>query len=178
MKVYTRRGDKGTSRLADHSCLNKDDRRFRVLGAIDELNSWLGLARALTEDKKLKKLLQTRQKELFEVGTEIGKAKGEKFSLNKVRQLEKEIDLWQKKLPRLKKFIYPGGDQEAAFLHLGRTVCRRVEQELTSLKQGEVINDKILIYFNRLSDWLFVLARKINQEKGSKEEVWKNARSH
>jgi cob(I)alamin adenosyltransferase len=175
MKVYTRRGDKGTSQLADNSCLNKDDCRFRVLGAIDELNSWLGLARALTEDKKLKRFLQTRQKELFEVGTELGKARAEKFSLRKVRQLEKEIDLWQKKLPRLKKFIYPGGDQEATFLHLCRTVCRRVEQELMSLKKEEEINEKILIYFNRLSDWLFVLAREINREKGVEEEVWKNA---
>jgi cob(I)alamin adenosyltransferase len=178
MKVYTRRGDKGTSRLADGSCLNKNDCRFLVLGAIDELNSWLGLARALTEDKKLKKFLQTRQKELFEVSTELGKVKKvKKFSLRKVRQLEKEIDFWQRKLPSLKSFIYPGGSQIAAFLHLGRTVCRRVEQELISLKQEEKINGKILIYFNRLSDWLFVLTREINREKGIKEEVWENVRS-
>ncbi len=176
MKIYTRRGDKGTSRLADGSCFNKGDYRFRVLGAVDELNSWLGLARALTEDKKIKRLLQTRQKELFEAGTELGRAKGaKKFSLRKVRRLEKEINLWQKQLPQLKKFIYPGGDQGAAFLHLCRTVCRRVEQELMSLKEEE-INGKIISYFNRLSDWLFVLARKINQEKKVREEVWKTER--
>lgn len=184
MKIYTRQGDKGTSRLADGSCLDKNEGRFRVLGAVDELNSWLGLARALTEDEEVKRFLQTRQEELFEASAELSRGKGptslklrgasaEKFSLRKVRQLEKEIDLWQKPLPQLKKFIYPGGDQRAAFLHLGRTVCRRVEQELMGLKKEEAINKKILIYFNRLSDWLFVLARKINREKGVKEEVWK-----
>jgi cob(I)alamin adenosyltransferase len=188
MKVYTRRGDKGISELADNSCLDKNDPRFRVLGAIDELNSWLGLTRAFTEDKRLKRILRIRQAELFEVSTELADAKNptspspgaglhgasaKKFSLRKTRKLEKEIDLWQKELPRLKKFIYPGGDQVVALLHLSRTVCRRAEQELVSLKQEEEINSKILIYFNRLSDWLFVLARKINREKGVKEEVWK-----
>ena len=174
MKVYTRRGDRGTSRLADGSCFNKDDCRFRVLGAIDELNSWLGLIRALTEDKKLGKIIQARQTDLFEVGMELADAKGhENFSIKKTRKLEKEINFWQKELPRLKRFIYPGGDQGAAFFHLCRTVCRRVEQELISLKQEEKINGKILIYFNRLSDWLFILARKVNQEKGIKEEEWR-----
>ena len=174
MKVYTRRGDKGLSRLADHSCFDKSDCRFRVLGAIDELNSWFGLVRTLTEDRKLKRFLETRQKELFEAGTELGKTKAsKKFSLRKTQQLEKEIDLWQKELPRLKNFIYPGGSQTAALLHLSRTVCRRVEQELVSLEQEEKINLKIITYFNRLSDWLFILARKINQEKGIEEEEWR-----
>ncbi len=176
MKVYTRRGDKGTSRLADNSCFDKDDCRFRVLGVVDELNSWFGLTRALTEDKRLKRFLQTRQKELFEASVELSRRKGpEKFSLRKVHRLEKEIDLWQKNLPRLKNFIYPGGSQTAVFLHLSRTVCRRAEQELVSLKQKEKINSKILIYFNRLSDWLFILARKVNQEKNIEEEEWRDA---
>jgi cob(I)alamin adenosyltransferase len=191
MKVYTGRGDKGTSELGDHSCLDKNNLRFRVLGVIDELNSWLGLIRASMDDKKLEKVLQTRQKDLFEVSSQLANAKSptsspplaglrrasaKKFSLRKVRRLEKEIDLWQKELPRLKKFIYPGGHQVAAFLHLSRTVCRRAEQELVSLDKEEKINQKILIYFNRLSDWLFVLARKVNQEKGIKEETWKAVR--
>lgn len=179
MKVYTRQGDRGTSRLADGSCLEKDRCQFRVLGAIDELNSWLGLARSSVEDKKLKKVLVSRQRDLFEAGKELGRARGsKKFSLKRVRQLEKEINFWQKELPRLRSFIYPGGHQEAAFFHLCRTACRRVEQELVSLKQEEVINEKILIYFNRLSDWLFVLARRVNQEKGVKEEVWKDVKRH
>lgn len=176
MKVYSRRGDKGTSQLADGSCFNKDNLRFRALGAIDELNSWLGLTRALVEDRRLEKILQIRQTDLFEVSAELVRTKRKKkFSLRKTRRLEKEIDLWQKGLPQLKEFIYPGGGQTAALLHLGRTVCRRAEQELIGLNKEEKINQKILIYFNRLSDWLFILARKVNQEKGIKEEVWKNA---
>jgi cob(I)alamin adenosyltransferase len=177
MKVYTRQGDKGGSRLANGSYLEKDRCQFRVLGAIDELNSWLGLVSSLVEDKRLKKILAARQRDLFEAGRELGRVRGsKKFSLKRVRQLEKEIDFWQKELPRLKSFIYPGGHQEAALLHLCRTACRRAEQDLISLKQEEAINEKILIYFNRLSDWLFVLARKVNREKGMKEEVWKDAR--
>jgi cob(I)alamin adenosyltransferase len=157
--------------------LDKNNLRFRVIGAIDELNSWLGLAKSLTEDKKLRKILQTRQEDLFEVSSELAKGRAKKkFSLRKVRKLEKEIALWQKDLPRLKSFIFPGGSQLSALLHLGRTVCRRVEQELVGLSREEETNKNVLEYFNRLSDWLFVLARKVNQEREVKEETWKTSR--
>lgn len=177
MRIYTKRGDKGTSSLANGKCLDKNNPLFRVIGAIDELNSWLGLVRSLIEDKKLRKILQTRQEELFEVCSELAKERGKKkFSLRKVRKLEKEIALWQKKLPRLKKFIYPGGEQSAALLHCARTICRRAEGELVGLSQERKVNKNILAYLNRLSDWLFVLARKVNQEAGVKEETWKSKR--
>ncbi len=177
MKVYTRKGDRGTSQLADKTCLPKNNLRFRAIGAIDELNSWFGLIRAFAaEDRQVEKALRERQKELFSIGTELAKAKQKKkFSLRETRKLEKEIDSWRKELPRLKKFIFPSGDKLAALFHLARTVSRQVEQEIVTLNQKEEINEKILVYFNRLSDWLFVLARKINQEKGIKEEAWKDA---
>jgi len=174
MKVYTKRGDKGTSRLINNQCLEKDNLRFRVIGEIDELNSWLGLVRAFTEDRKLAKILQIRQTELFLIGAELaGMKKGKRISLKEVRRLEKEIDQWHKGLPRLENFVFPSGVRSAALLHLARTVCRRAEQNLVSLDQEEKMNKKILAYFNRLSDWLFVLARKVNQEKGVEEEEWK-----
>jgi len=175
MKIYTRRGDGGNTCLGNGSCFGKNNLHFQIIGAVDELNSWLGLIRSFFQgNQKLGEILFLRQKELFLLGTELAKVNKErKFSKREAKRLEKEIDAWQKELPKLQNFIFPGGDQLAALLHCARTVCRRLEQELVALSLEEKVNKNTLIYVNRLSDWLFTLARKINAEKGIKEEIWR-----
>lgn len=175
--IYTKRGDQGKSRLKASQYLAKDGPLFKALGTIDELNSWLGLIRSFNpEDKRLDRTLKSRQTELFLISQELaGYKKGKKLSLAKVRKLEKEIDSWQKELKKINHFIFPGGKKLGSLIQVSRAVCRRTEQEVVTLNKEEKINKNILAYFNRLSDWLFILARKINQEQDYQEEVWQDA---
>lgn len=170
MKIYTRTGDKGETSLGDGTRVKKSDFRIELLGEIDELNAVLGLAGGLEEI----------QKDLYLISGIISGAKNltieqsNNFN-NHVLDFEKEIDALDKKLPELHNFISVGGTQRAGFLHLGRSVCRRAERRAVELDEKEELGGKegIIVYLNRLSDLLFMLARFENQTKKVKEKILK-----
>lgn len=177
MVIYTKRGDGGETSLYDKESrqnirISKESLRIRVIGAIDEANSFLGVCASLSEDKKLNNLIIKIQENLFRIGAVLAGAKL-RFSTSKTLVLEKEIDKLEGTLPVLKNFILPGGSPLAAHLQVARTIIRRAERELASLNQVESIKPEILSFINRLSDLLFMLARKINFEAKIREKVWK-----
>lgn len=185
-KVYTRTGDKGETALVGGKRVPKDSARIDAYGTIDELNSVLGLARALNEEKLnaasahqfLDRVLRQIQDELFDLGSEL--ATPHDFSYdgmyrvgqNEVKKLEAIIDECQKDLEPLKSFILPGGGRIAAYLHQSRTVCRRAEREILRLSRAEPLGEWPLKYVNRLSDLLFVLSRWIGKQTGEPEYLW------
>jgi cob(I)alamin adenosyltransferase len=183
-KVYTRTGDRGETALVGGRRVPKDSPRIVAYGAIDELNSILGIVRALAakESKpaaaRLIELLKGLQNELFDLGSELATPPGAEYegmwraSEAEVRALERTMDECQKSLETLKSFVLPGGGVLGAFLHQARTVCRRAEIEILELSRAEPLNPFVLRYVNRLSDLLFVLARWIAKEVGEAEFLW------
>ncbi len=184
-RVYTRSGDDGKTALVDGSRVPKDSPRVACYGAIDELNSVLGLARSFNAEKsgeafanKLEGILQRLQNELFDLGSELatppaGKYDGMfKVSAADVTALEEIIDDCQKDLTPLESFVLPGGDRVCSFLHLARTVCRRAERDILGLAREEEVGAFVLPYVNRLSDLLFVLARWVTVQAGREEILW------
>jgi len=175
--IYTKRGDRGETSLYDKESrqnirVSKDSLRIRAIGAIDETNSFLGVCVSVSDDKKLNNLLTKTQENLFRIGAILAGAKL-KFSKSKTKKLEKEIDKLEGTLPVLKNFILPGGTPLSANLHVVRVLVRRAERELVALNEVEGVNPEILTFLNRLSDYLFMLARKVNHEAGVKEGIWK-----
>lgn len=162
MVIYSKKGDKG---------LGKDSLKIQAAGAIDEVNSFLGVA-SFGINLKEKKILEEIQKDLFTVGAILAGA-NLRFYANKTKKLEKQIDKLEKELPSLKNFILPGGSLEGARLHFARTLVRRAERAIVVFSREEKVKPQILVYLNRLSDFLFVLARKVNYDKGIREEIWK-----
>lgn len=185
MKIYTKTGDRGTTSLFGGRRTDKDSLRIEAYGNVDELNSLIGVVvadfvevRPLTEVGPLKRKLLRIQAELFVLGSDLATPLDVKIKIPRVKKsfitrLEKEIDLWDKNLAPLKKFILPGGSKVGAKLHLARTVARRVERAIADLANQEKINQNTLIYINRLSDWLFTLARYVNKLDKIKEVPWK-----
>lgn len=173
VSIYTKKGDKGETGLygTNRRC-SKDSPVFRTIGAIDELNSYLGVIVSESEDKKLVGQLQKVQVNLLTVGSILS---GSKFRFSSVQttKLEKEIDEMEDKLPVLKNFILPGGNKVGAKLHFARSLARKAERSVVGLNKKEKVKPQILVYFNRLSDYLFVLARGVNLETGEAEQVWK-----
>lgn len=168
MKIYTKRGDQGETSLYGGARVPKDDLRIRTYGGLDEMNSIIGLSLA---EGQLSSGIQTSltriQSELFQLGAELAtqrkKVSGTKLiDSSQVSALELEIDEMEKDLPALKTFILPGGSKAAATIHLARAVCRRAERELITLNRAEPLRPTVLQYINRLSDYLFVVARYIN----------------
>jgi cob(I)alamin adenosyltransferase len=177
MKIYTGQGDKGQTSLFSGERVSKDSLRVDTYGSLDELNSFLGVARSLCLNKKVKETLSLLQHQIFKAGTDLATKESSKHQVSRIqeqdwRQLESLIDLLQEKLPPLKNFILPTGIPSAAFLHLARTVCRRTERLLTALMQKEDLNSELVVYLNRLSDLLFVLARYENILEKGQEELW------
>ena len=180
-KIYTKRGDKGETSLIFGERVSKDHQRIKAYGSIDELNAALGLAVSTIKNGKLYKLLQNIQNELFNVGAELASPRKLKKKTNKyyhleqskILELESIIDLYNEKLPPLRSFILPYGTFTSSALHLARTICRRAERETVSLSKQEKINPNILIYLNRLSDLLFVLARYVNKKAKISDTLWK-----
>jgi len=178
MPIYTKKGDRGTTTLFD-PCLTQNKRvkknhpRLRTIGAIDELNSYLGVAIATSEDQSLTEFLSEIQRNLFTVNSILAGAKL-KFVGRNTKSLEKKIDAIDTVIPPLKNFILPGGSQTSAHLQYARTICRRAERHLVNLDQKEKLNPELLKYINRLSDTLFTLARGSNYQLGITEEPWKN----
>ncbi|HSD09460.1 MAG TPA: cob(I)yrinic acid a,c-diamide adenosyltransferase [Candidatus Binatia bacterium] len=183
-KVYTRTGDRGETALVGGRRVAKDSQRIVAYGAIDELNSVLGIVRALATKEsskgaaRLVELLKRLQNELFDLGSELATPPDMAYegmwraSEAEVLELERTIDECQKSLESLKSFILPGGGPVGAFLHQARTVCRRAEVETLRLSHAEAVSPFVLCYLNRLSDLLFVLARWIAKEQGEPEYLW------
>ena len=184
-RVYTRTGDKGTTRLAGGQQVSKDALRVESYGAVDELSSILGLARtfnANTADDRVKarleSLLKTLQNDLFNVGGDLATPPESGFEPYRmgdadVERLEALCDELNEDLGPLKDFILPGGGPVGAFLHQARTVCRRAERRLvTALHEDVTINGGVLRFLNRLSDFLFILARWANKQIGEPEFLW------
>jgi len=172
-KVTTKTGDQGDTTLGDGSHVSKNNARIHSLGSIDELNASIGLARVtLSEDHEVD--LKSIQNDLFNIGGELSIPKVDKTLLHEDRVdfLEKMIKSINKQLPPLEEFIIPGGSETGARLHVARSICRRAERDLVSLNNIEKLSTDILIYVNRLSDYLFVLARLVIDKSGIKETQW------
>ncbi len=179
MKIYTKTGDSGTTSLFGGKRVSKADLRIDTYGTVDELNSFIGLVRDQEVNAKRKDILVEIQDRLFTIGsilaTEPGNTKVKTPSLieDDIVLLEKEMDLMEAELPPMKFFVLPGGNQSISFCHVARTVCRRAERLTISLNTHEVINPLVIKYLNRLSDYLFMLSRKMTQELGAEETPWK-----
>tara|TARA_B100001540_G_scaffold210207_1_gene185162 strand:+ start:1996 stop:2532 length:537 start_codon:yes stop_codon:yes gene_type:complete len=177
MKIYTKTGDEGKTSLFDNSRVWKSDQRIMSYGAVDELNSSLGIALSLELDSEIKDILIKLQNDLFILGSDLANPN---MSDKKIRTtpemitfLEQKIDLLEPQLEPLTSFILPGGTLLASILHLSRTISRRAETHVIALSQNEEINKDAAIYLNRLSDLMFILARAINQRKNISDIVWK-----
>ena len=173
MPIYTKRGDRGETSLSTKGVkVSKDSLRISAIGAVDELNSFLGVVRSFSEDKWLDRKLKTIQSELLTVGSILGESEL-KFYNSKTKRLEKEIDRLEKKLPKLTNFIIPGGTKIASLLHFARTLSRRAEREVVALSRIEEVKPQIIVYLNRLSDYLFILARNENYKSEVGDDLWK-----
>ena len=187
MKIYTGSGDRGKTSLFSGERLSKNNARIEAYGDVDELNSNLGvLAAALEPDSESRKELQKIQSVLLQTGawlatTPLSSSTTEldAFSKQSIRELESAIDRMEHNLPPLNDFILPGGRMTAALAHVARTVCRRAERHVVAISdvaRGNQLPESyrlLLVYLNRLSDYLFVLARFCNQEAGEEDLIWK-----
>ena len=179
MKIYTRTGDGGETGLFDGTRVSKADARVAAYGDVDELNAWLGLARASLTDKPLAAIVEQIQHDLFALGSRLAdpshriaeRVTKAGVSAGDVARLERWIDTLEAELPPLRRFILPGGTPAGAAFHVARTVCRRAERAIVGLGDGAVDPD-VIIYVNRLSDLLFVLARAVNARAGVAELEW------
>jgi cob(I)alamin adenosyltransferase len=171
-KIYTKTGDSGTTGLGDGSRISKTSLRISAIGEVDELNCNLGLLlnHELREDMRL--LILDIQHDLFDLGGELSIPQSQFIEENAVRKLENAIDLYNEELPALKEFILPGGSPTASAAHLCRAVCRRVERVVLHSEPGEPINPNLISYLNRLSDFLFVVARIVSRDSGVGEVMW------
>ena len=176
-KIYTRTGDDGTTGLGTGERVDKDSKRVEAYGTVDELNSLIGLI--LAEAKpypEVESRLTRIQHELFDMGGELCIPGTIVIGADAVEALENTLDEFNADLPPLKDFILPGGTKGAATCHIARSVCRRAERRVLSLAKEESVNDISVKYLNRLSDLLFVLARKINRDAGQPEPLWNQDR--
>lgn len=156
-------GDEGYTIIAGITML-KDDSRIYTYGSIDELSSILGYIISICKNKELNKKLETIQKHLYLAGVDLQKPKKSNISKKQIIWIENEEEKLEKKLPKLEKFILPGGTKIASLLHVARSVCRRCESNIVSITEKHKINKKLIVYINRLSDFLFLLARNENFE--------------
>ena len=174
-RIYTRGGDRGETSLGDGSRVPKLDCRIAAFGTVDELNSLLGLALAGELPGELREVVARVQNELFDLGADLSVPFGISDRLRvteeQIDTLERDCDRFNAVLPELKSFVLPGGSEAAARLHVARAVCRRAEREALAAAEELQINQLVLVYLNRLSDLLFILARTANA--GGEEPLWK-----
>ena len=179
MKIYTKRGDTGNTSLIGGTKVPKHHIRIEAYGTVDELNSWMGLIRDQKIQKKHKQLLEEIQDRLFTIGASLAsdpkKSKMKVPDLNEedVRKLEYEMDIMSDKLPEMRSFILPGGHTTVSYCHIARCVCRRAERLTTHLAQKSFVDPLVIKYLNRLSDYLFILARQLTADLKAKETPWK-----
>ncbi len=178
MKIYTKTGDKGLTSLIGGTRVPKYDLRIESYGTVDELNSYIGMIRDQDISTHHKDVLKEIQDRLFTIGAalasdpEKSKMKIPDLHQSDIELLENKMDEMNELLPELKHFILPGGDQIVSFCHISRCVCRRAERISVHLSEESYVNEKVIIYLNRLSDFLFVLARKLSQERNLPENKW------
>lgn len=177
MKIYTKKGDKGNTSLFGGRSIQKNSERIEAYGTVDELNSVIGMVLTYELSEEGKNFLNEIQHQLFILGADLAtlpekKAKIERIGSKHIDQLEQWIDKLDEKLPALTHFILPGGSAAGASLHMARTVCRRAERKVVALKESDPVSDECVIFLNRLSDLLFVMARFENHESGIKETKW------
>lgn len=181
IKIYTKTGDKGTTSLIGGTKVPKNDIRIETYGTIDELNSWIGLINDQLNDEEFKNELKEIQDRLFTIGSSLATdaEKETKMKLpdlhdSDIEFLEKRIDEMTAQLSPMKSFILPGGHVTVSSIHITRCVCRRSERLAVNMQQNELfIDEKIIRYLNRLSDYLFTLARFAAKKLGVKEVEWK-----
>lgn len=181
MKIYTKTGDEGLTGLFGGGRVPKDHARVEAYGDVDELNAFVGQARASTLVPQIDEVLVGVQRDLFSIGALLATPDQEKMqqhlikariSNERIAELEHAIDICDKELEPLKAFILPGGSQKAAALHVARTVCRRAERRVIHLQREVEIPQIVVVYLNRLSDLLFTLARLANARAGAGEVTW------
>lgn len=176
-RIYTKTGDAGDTGLGDGSRVPKDHPRVTAYGTVDELNALLGVFLTQVQaEHEIRTLIASVQNDLFDVGADLCLPQKEAKTALRVRaeqaeRLEQAIDQYNERLQPLKSFILPGGALAAAWCHLARTVCRRAERDVVTLARHEQINSQVVIYLNRLSDLLFVLARVCNKD-GKDDVLW------
>ncbi len=180
MKIYTKTGDDGETGLFGGPRVRKDHLRIEAYGTVDELNAVLGQVRTHAPPADLDALLARIQNELFDLGAELATPEPRKFGIvgvgdSQIAALEQAIDRHETELEPLRQFILPGGTPLAASLHLARVVCRRAERRLVSLDRAEQIGPQGVVYLNRLSDLLFVLARTANRRAGLADVPWRKS---
>ena len=180
MKIYTKTGDTGETGLFGGTRVPKDAMRIEACGTVDELNACIGFVRAQIRDAEIDGILQRIQNELFDIGADLAtlethpKSASLRIPPTLTPQLEREIDRFEGQTPTLKNFILPGGSAGGAGVHLARTICRRAERCVVTLATAESVNPEVLIYLNRLSDLLFLLARVVNHRSGESELLWES----
>jgi cob(I)alamin adenosyltransferase len=180
LKIYTKTGDDGTTGLIGGSRVKKYDARLEAYGTIDELNAAIGVLRSSIQAADVVSELSRIQNKLFNIGSLLASdEKGEAYTANlaitsaNITELENAIDEYQSQLPELQQFILPGGCFLSAQCHVARTVCRRAERRILEYAENAKVSTEIIIYINRLSDFLFVLARKLDFDNGIEEIAWK-----
>lgn len=187
-KVYTKTGDKGETTLAGGQKISKLSPRIEAYGGVDELNAFLGIVgeymKELDQLTELHNSILRIQNELFDLGAQLAVLKEDRRSdtpvikQSDIERLEQEIDEMNKNLSPLKSFILPGGGKISAYLHVARTVCRRIERGLVHLLNSESLDGVEIPYINRLSDWLFVASRYVSWKQGREENLWKLDEKH
>ncbi|SDM40014.1 cob(I)alamin adenosyltransferase [Catalinimonas alkaloidigena] len=178
MKIYTRKGDQGFTSLLGGTQASKADLVIEAYGTVDELNAWVGLLRDQLTDEATRTLLREIQDRLFTIGSTLAAIASPNASIpdlhaEDVTRLEEAMDAMDAQLPELRAFILPGGHPLVSHCHLARTVCRRAERRVVALKMHHTVADLIITYLNRLSDYFFVLGRKVAQELQAEEVAWR-----
>ncbi len=180
-RLYTRTGDRGETALFGGDRVPKDHPRVEAYGSVDELNSALGVAASFVRQRRVVAALQSIQNDLLHLGSDLAAQSGSGADNrrtftdpeNRIANLERLVDEYDAKLPRLRTFILPSGSQAGALLHLARSVCRRAERAVVRLSRREDVNPDAIAYLNRLSDLLFVLARYVNKAARKPETTWR-----
>ena len=176
-KIYTRTGDDGSTGLSDGSRVAKDDPRIEAIGAVDELNSSIGVLLCEALPAKIRDCLTGIQHRLFDLGGELSLPGHSLLGDEPVAELEHILEELNSHLPALKEFILPGGTRAAALCHLSRTICRRAERHVHALGKVSPVNNASARYLNRLSDLLFVMARHLNRQAGKADVFWQHERN-
>ncbi|MFQ5643732.1 MAG: cob(I)yrinic acid a,c-diamide adenosyltransferase [Thiogranum sp.] len=175
-RIYTRTGDAGTTGLGDGSRTDKDSPRIEACGAVDELNSVIGLLSSHKPRPDIAGELVEIAHDLFDIGGELSMPGHSMVTDRQVERLERCLDSLNADLEPLREFVLPGGSEAAAVCHLARTVCRRAERRVVSLAREDAVNSASLRYLNRLSDLLFVMARTLNHSAGGQDVLWQRER--
>lgn len=181
MKIYTKTGDKGMTRLVGGSQVSKDSDRVESYGTVDELNSWVGYAISMLSDQHaaVKEELKQVQQCLFDVGTDLATPteadRPTKLQTASVTWLEQRIDVYTEEAPDIERFILPGGSQGASMMHVARTIARRAERSIVRLSWTSKINSDVIMFVNRLSDYFYALARVLNAREGVEDVFYERS---